>query len=284
MFNLVVMTNSRLESTIRILGQLLNFQEYGSLVLSDSGGRGVEVFREEALRIGINISDIKFIDNSEYKLDPIKHFHALLGSEMKNLFIFHDDDEIIEVEFERTLKYLARSEVKFYCSTKTTNKQFLDALPSYSQVDRLNRVLKAYFLSHDGNCPLLTGLYIKEPAHFLSTISDDFLIRGKYGDVAIMGWCFSQDMAEIAHPPYMKYIEHDSNGNKIRNLKDRIVLSDFVRSRFGLGNRILSLLIFRGYPEKRHLYFLGIFLTIFYPALWLAIVRKLLSRGERRDA
>lgn len=277
-FNFVVMTNSRVESTVRILGQLACFQNYGNLIISDSGGRGLEVFYKESKRASITLAEIDYMDNSKHSLDSIRHFHAILESNRKNMFIFHDDDEIVESSFKHTLEYLSVTDVHYFCSTKTGKGQFFNDISTCNQSGKVNRVLKAYFLSYDGNCPLFTGLFVKHPLQSISSMDSQFMIQGKYADVAIMSWFLSQIKADISLSPYMKYIEHDGNGNNIRSLADRISLAKFVSQRGGITNRILSLLIFRGYPEKRHLYIFGVLLTVMWPFLWPSILKKLIHR------
>ena len=277
-FHFVVMTNSRVTSTVRILGQLTPYRDYGNIVLSDSGGRGIDTFHEASETLGIPIGDILYVDNSEHRLDSIRHFHSILESDLKNMFIFHDDDEVVSDSLTSTLHYLEDTEVEYLCSTKTVSKQFLEGLQNCNQATKINRILKSYFLSYDGNCPLFTGLFVKYPKKALASMDPRFAIPGKYADVAIMSWFISQQNGGVAELPYIKYIEHDGNGNKIRNLVDRVSLSKFVRESGGITNYILSLLIFRGYPEKIHLYCFGILASALWPTLWPSIIKKLIYR------
>ena len=280
-FNFVVMTNSRVKSTVKILGQLLAFNIYGNIILSDSGGRGIGVFKKEAAKINAELEDILYVDNSKHKLDSIQHFYSILKLDYKNTFIFHDDDEIIEGEFLNVLEHLSANYIECFCSTKTMGNQFLSNFSALAQRHKVDVILKMYFLSYDGNCPLFTGFYTKNPSQLLSNIDSQHLISGKYADVALMSWFLSQNNSEISSVPYMNYIEHDDNGNNIRCLDSRIALSNFVRNRGGMSNKILSLLIYRNYSDKTLYYFLGVMLALVWPVLWMSLLRKLIFKIKR---
>lgn len=276
-FNFYIMTNSRLDSTLRLLNQLSRFQSFGKVFISDSGSRSKEVFLENYKKIYDHDVEFNFIDNSNYRESPFLHWWSILDKGKENSFIFHDDDEIHENEFTKILQGNITYEYDFICSTlKGKNPDFSDH-DSKSKTGKINNIIKTYILSPSGNCPLLTGLFIKKPYELKAKIPDDFLIEGNYGDVSFMSWLFSQDRSLISDINYINHIDHGENHNSSRSLYSRDLLHKFIFNRKSFEMKIVSFLIYFNYPSRIHYFITGLFLSLFVPSLWLKILKKIFS-------
>ena len=277
-FSFVIQSYDRLDSTVKLIIQLNQFNTYGKIYLSDSGGRGKKAFENEIVnKKSVNI-DFEYIDNSSYK-SAIAHMWRIYQLNLENMFLFHDDDLVKESSFFEVLKLINdKKEINYLCSTNKGNSHFLNNIENLEDQKKINQILKLYFLSHDENCLLITGLYTRFPGKLHNEIGSNFIIEGKYGDVALLSWIFMQKSSKIFKNSYMSYINHNSNDNLIRSLEDRISLSNFIENQPGMLNKILSRLVFYGYREKRRHFFSGIFLSIIFPPIWVHLYKKIISR------
>ena len=276
-FNFYVMTNSRVKSTVKLLRQLGRFNYFGNIFLSDSGGRDKKIFDQALKSISKDNIDYELIDNSKFSESPFLHWWSILDKGKENSFIFHDDDEIHENEFTKILQSNITYEYDFICSTlKGKNPDFSDH-DSKSKTGKINNIIKTYILSPSGNCPLLTGLFIKKPYELKAKIPDDFLIEGNYGDVSFMSWLFSQDRSLISDINYINHIDHGENHNSSRSLYSRDLLHKFIFNRKSFEMKIVSFLIYFNYPSRIHYFITGLFLSLFVPSLWLKILKKIFS-------
>lgn len=101
--------------------------------------------------------------------------------------------------------------------------------PKYELESRLSDiqdVLDLYFLDERNNCPLLSGIYLKNPS--MLDIKLTSFKCGKYKDVELIAKLILDFNAVVSEKSFIEYIEHSSNDNNVRNIDDRIALSDFV--------------------------------------------------------
>jgi hypothetical protein len=277
-FAFVIQSYERLDSTVNLIIQLNKFTNYGKIYLSDSGSRGKQLFENEVRdKAGVNIN-FEYIDNSEY-VTATSHMWRIYYLNFENMFLFHDDDLVEESSFLEVLKLLNNNKkINYLCSTNKGDSYFLKNIESLEDQQKINQILKLYFISHNSNCLLITGLFTRYPGRLKNEVGQDFLIEGKYGDVALLSWIFIQKTSKIFNNGYMNYADHDSNDNLVKSLQDRISLSKFVKSQPGFFNNILARLVFYGYRKKR-LYFLsGILISIIFPPIWIHLCKKLLAR------
>tara|TARA_A100001015_G_scaffold181358_1_gene201880 strand:+ start:382 stop:1263 length:882 start_codon:yes stop_codon:yes gene_type:complete len=276
-FNFYIMTNSRVESTVKLLKQLGRFNNFGNIFISDSGGRDKKIFDQALKKISKDNICFELIDNSKFSESPFLHWWSILDNGKENLFIFHDDDEIHENEFIKILQGNFTDEYDFICSTlKGKNPDFSDH-DSKSKTEKINNIIETYILSPSGNCPLLTGLFIKRPYELKAKIPVDFLIKGNYGDVSFMSWLFSQDGSLISNLNYINHIDHGNNHNSSRSLYSRDLLHKFIFNRNSFEMKIISFLIYFNYPSRTHYFIAGLLLSSFAPSLWPKILKKIFS-------
>jgi hypothetical protein len=276
-FNFFIMTNSRVKSTVKVLKQLGRFNNFGNIFISDSGGRGKKIFDQALKNISKDNVDFELIDNSKFSESPSLHWWSILDNGTENLFIFHDDDEIHESEFIKILQGNYTDQYDFICSTlKGKNPDFSDH-DSKSKTEKINNIIETYILSPSGNCPLLTGLFIKRPHELKAKISVDFLIEGNYGDVSLMSWLFSQDRSLISDLNYINHIDHGNNHNSERSTYSRDFLHKFIFQRKSLEMKAISFLIYYKYSERIHMFFVGLIISLFLPRLWPKLIRKFFS-------
>ena len=160
------------------------------------------------------------------------------------------------------------------CTTKEGYSKFLDNFNRKKPQKRINQILKLYFLSHDNNCLLLTGIFIKEPYKIIE-LAGNFARDSKYGDVSLMCYLFSRPNSHVTYNGYVQHIEHAENDNNQRSYKDRKDLSNFISGQPGMTNKIISKLIFFGYPNAKRQLILGLALSAFYPLIWKHLLMKL---------
>ncbi len=271
------MTNSRVKSTAKLLNQLGRLNNFGNIFISDSGGRDKKIFNQALKSISKDNIDFELIDNSKFSESPFLHWWSILDNGKENLFIFHDDDEIDEKEFIKILQGSFTDKYDFICSTlKGKNPDFSDH-DSKSKTEKINSIIKTYILSPSGNCPLLTGLFIKRPFKLKANIPDDFLIEGNYGDISFMSWLFSQDRSLISDINYINHIEHGENHNSSHSLYSRDLLHKFIFNRKSFEMKIISFLIYFNYPSRIHYFVTGLFLSLFVPNLLLKVLKKFFS-------
>ena len=271
------MTNSRVKSTAKLLNQLGRLNNFGNIFISDSGGRDKKIFNQALKSISKDNIDFELIDNSKFSESPFLHWWSILDNGKENLFIFHDDDEINEKEFIKILQGNITDKYDFICSTlKGKNPDFSDH-DSKSKTEKINNIIKTYILSPSGNCPLLTGLFIKRPFKLKANIPDDFLIEGNYGDISFMSWLFSQDRSLITDINYINHIEHGENHNSSHSLYSRDLLHKFIFNRKSFEMKIISFLIYFNYPSRIHYFVTGLFLSLFVPNLLLKVLKKFFS-------
>jgi len=277
-YSFVIQSYDRIDSAVKLIIQLSNFSKYGDIYLSDSGGRSKNIFDKEIIKKTGAIIDFKYIDNSKYK-NFISHMWNIYSLDLKNMFLFHDDDLVIESSFLNVLNLLIENkEIKYLCSTKRGNSIFLDNFENLSAQEKINQILKIYFLSHNRNCLLITGLFSRHPGMLRKEVDSNFCIDGKYLDVPLLAWIFSQNKSKIFSDSYMKHIDHDSNDNLERSLKDRINLEKFIKKQPGVLNKIIARLIFYGYKEKRKYFLSGILFSLFHPPIWIHLFNKFFNR------
>lgn len=276
-FNFYIMTNSRLDSTLRLLNQLSRFQSFGKVFISDSGSRSKEVFLENYKKIYDHNVDFNFIDNSNYRESPFLHWWSILDKGKENLFVFHDDDIINEKEFLKILNSNLTDRFNYICSTLKGKCSEFSLFEQKSDFERFSSIIKEYFLSPDDNCLLLTGLFIKKPYKLRKKIPSEFLIEGNYGDVAFMSWLFSQSDSFVSDLIYIQHIEHGENHNSSRSLYSRDLLHKFIFNRKSFEMKIISFLIYFNYPSRTHYFIAGLLLSSLAPSLWLKLSKKFLS-------
>ena len=276
-FNFYIMTNSRLDSTLRLLNQLSKFESFGNIFISDSGSRKKEVFLENYKKIYDHDVVFNFIDNSNYRESPFLHWWSILDKGKENLFVFHDDDIINEKEFTKILNSNLTNRFNYICSTLKGKDSEFSHFEQKSDFERLSNIIKLYFLSPDDNCLLLTGLFIKKPDELRKKIPSEFLIEGNYGDVAFMSWLFSQKDSFVSDSMYIQHIDHGENHNSSRSLYSRDLLHNFIFTRKSFEMKIISFLIYFNYPSRIHYFITGLFLSLFAPSLWLKLLKKFFS-------
>ena len=276
-FNFYIMTNSRVKSTVKLLKQLGRFNNFGNIFISDSGGREKKIFDQALKSISKDYIGFELIDNSKFSESPFLHWWSILDNGKENLFIFHDDDEIHENEFIKILQGNYTDEYDFICSTlKGKNPDFSDH-DSKSKTKKINNIIETYILSPSGNCPLLTGLFIKRPYELKAKIPVDFLIEGNYGDVSFMSWLFSRDRSLISNLNYINHIDHGNNHNSVRSTYSRDLLHKFIFQRKSLEMKAISFLIYYKYRKRIHLFILGLIISLFLPRLWPKLTKKFFS-------
>ena len=277
-FSFVIQTFDRVDQTIRLLLQLSSYKNFGKIYLSDSGGRGKLIFQKKLFQSGGKGIEFEYIDSSACKTGPL-HMWKIYDLNLKNMFLFHDDDLIVKSSFDAVLKKLIDdSEIKYLCSTNKGHSNFFKNFDNLNTQQKINQIIKLYFLSHNGNCLLLTGLYLKDPGSLKNEIDSNFNISGKYYDVAMLSWLFSQQKSKIIYNSYMNYINHDANDNLVRSIESRKSLKDFISKQPGVFNNIISRLIFYGYKTHRAYFISGLLFTVFFPPIWPHLIRKIVNR------
>tara|TARA_B100000900_G_scaffold279213_1_gene238830 strand:- start:560 stop:1423 length:864 start_codon:yes stop_codon:yes gene_type:complete len=277
-FSFWIQTNSRVQQTLTLMSQLNKFSDYGDIYLSDSGGRTKDFFIRKSKEFNLSIHAFDYIDNSKYFNDPYEHYWSIMNNSEENMFFFHDDDQINYENFLKVLELITKNdEINFLCTTNNGKSKYLNDFKAKNIQQKINNIIKLYFLSHDDNCLLLTGLFIKKPKT-LRADAGSFIVSGMYADVPAMCYMFSRKNSFITPIQYIYHLEHDNNHNKTRSIEDREILSKFILDQPGIFNLIISKLIFHGYPKKIFTFIQGLTISIFYPPIWNALILKIFSK------
>ncbi len=277
-FSFWIQTHSRVQETLILMNQLNKFSDYGDVYLSDSGGRTKDFFIKKSEEFDIKINAFNYIDRSKYFNNPHGHAWSIMNNSQENMFHFHDDDQINHENFSKVLELIIKKdEINFLCTTNHGQSKYLKNFEAKSIQQKINNIIKLYFLSHDDNCLLLTGLFIKKP-RTLHADAGSFIVRGMYADVPFMCYMFSRENSLITPIKYIYHLEHDDNHNKTRSIEDREILSKFILDQPGIFNLIISKLIFHGYPKKIFTFIQGLTISIFYPPIWNALILKIFSK------
>ena len=265
LFNFVVLTNNREESTRKIILQLGEFLEFGRIIVSDNGCRSEETFK---------VGGIPFIyvDNSKFP-SAISHFYNILESEYKNLFVFHDDDQVQSFNFRKTLNYLIDNDSIEYAVSMRHESHRNIFYESYKEI------FIDYFLKD--NHPLISGQFIRDGKSLFDKVPDDtkfYITHGKYCDVAIVSLCLINKNSKCFNHNYVEYIEHDSNDNNTKSVESRLILQSFVEKQRGLQNYVMSGLIGYGYLRMLPRYILSLIMLISQPLLLKLYLLKFYRR------
>jgi hypothetical protein len=262
----LIQSNSRAQRVKSLLIKINTLRQYNKkikIIISDNGNQGEESFKQDLI-------SFQYIDNSMYK-DAKSHVDQIFNMGLKNFFYIHDDDEVqienllIAMDFIQSVRPICLISPKL-------------RIPNIVQFKNINEIFNLYFLSYDNNCPLFSGIYMENTSYVKEKHMLENLIDGKYADVQFVSRLLLNTNSYLFNLPYLNYIEHDSNDNKIRNLSDRIALSKFIRGNKGVSNFIISLLVFHGYKQKISLFILGVILAIFYPPLSWKIIKKIIKK------
>ncbi len=280
-FSFWIQTNSRVRQTLILMNQLNKFSDHGDIYLSDSGGRTKNFFIEKSKELNLSINSFNYIDRSKYSNNPSEHAWSIMNNSEDNMFHFHDDDQIDHKNFFKVLELITKkTELSFLCTTNHGHSRYLNNFESKNIQEKINNIIKLYFLSHDDNCPLLTGIFVRKPKT-LHVDAGSFVVNGMYADVPIMCYMFSRKNSLITPIKYVYHIEHNNNHNKTRSAEDREILSKFILDQPGIFNFIISKLIFHGYPKKILTFIQGLTISIFYPPIWNALILKIFSKFKR---
>jgi hypothetical protein len=260
-FTVVIQTNSRAE---KIQNILQNFEGWSNdkieikFIISDNGQQNLDKYL-------CNEFDIKIIDNSNFKTAK-GHFLAFTKMELENLFIIHDDDNFHIDNFTNAINFIIENEVDILISPKKPINQ------TYKPKNIL-KVFEFYFLDKNNNCPLLSGMYLKDSKK-LDKFTDKYLINGKYADVQIVSELLAANNGYIYHEPFVIYNEHDTNDNLTKSINDRICLHYYLHSFNKFEFQILSRLIYYNYPSKVLDFYTGLVLTLFKPSYLYKLIQK----------
>jgi hypothetical protein len=233
------------------------------IIISDNGNQGLDSFR-------YNNINFDYINNSKY-FDSKSHLDAIFNLNLSNFFYIHDDDQLHIVYLLEAMDFIKKYNPNCLISPKFKINDVV-------KFDNIKTIFKMYFLDPDNNCPLFSGIYFKNSSVVNRNNLLNNLIKGKYADVQFVSRILLSSKSYLFNLPYLNYVEHDLNDNKLRNLKDRVSLSKFIRSKKGISNFIISLLIFHGYKEKIKFFTLGIILAFLYPPTSYNIIKKALKK------
>ncbi len=273
MINFVLLTYSR-EQQLKNFFQLLSDSKIHReipcrLIIADSGSRGKEFF--EKIIKEINGFKIKYKYLATNANDAIENMYIVSRKHYEPSFYFHDDDKVKWGEIKKFIdKY---SKIRFsygFCFKFGTKPK-----PIYSFYKHKAEELKialSYILSHDGNCPLISGVFLSSPKEFGSIYQN--LIYGKYKDVDLLMYIASQSKFYIHPTNYINYHENYLSDNKIRHLLSRDSLSQFFKAKGEPEFLILSGLVYWGYKERVVPLLNSYIKMIFQPKIFLLLLIK----------
>lgn len=266
-FNIVIQTHSRAKGVYRIIEDFnkskikdVNFK----FIISDNGN-------QEFNKKLINKNNVSIIDNSKFQSSR-EHTLAIYKLELINVFIIHDDDTFNLSNLKTAIEFINESD----CDVLVSPKLELGTIKEF-KIE--NEVFEFYFLTPNRNCPLISGLYLRKMSIMRPFTDHKHLIAGKYVDVQIITELLVKNHKSLVfNKPFINYNEHDSNDNIVRNLNDRISLSNYISNFRSMNNIILSKIIFFGYPAVRFKFIHGILLSFLRPKILLYISLKLIKK------
>lgn len=266
-FNIVIQTHSRAKGVYRIIEGFneskiknVNF----NFIISDNGN---QEFNEKL----IHENNVSIIDNSKFQTSR-EHTLAIYKLELTNVFIIHDDDTFNLSNLETAIDLINESN----CDVLVSPKLEIDTIKEF-KIE--NEVFEFYFLTPNRNCPLISGLYVRKMSIMRPFTDHKHLIAGKYVDVQIITELLVKNHRSLVfNKPFINYNEHDSNDNYVRNLNDRIALSNYISNFRGINNIILSKIIFFGYPAVRIKFIHGILLSFLRPNILQSLILKFIIK------
>ena len=261
-FNFIIQSHSRTKEVVRLVKNINELKSHNinfNIILSDNGNRNFDDFK-------IHNRSVEYIYSNDCS-SPYMHVFRIFSLPIENVFYVHDDDLFDIKKLLKAIDFIKINDPKVLVSPKFE-------IPSTKKFKSTSEVLKMYFLDHKNNCPLFSGFYIKSMSYIFDYPILDDLHHGKYGDVEVMSGLLNIDNAFLFNLPFVNYIEHNDNDNKLRSLDDRKKLSTYIKSNGGFTNYIISNLIFYGYPKMIHKLLFGIFLSFFNPFIFFTLLNK----------
>lgn len=241
-FTHAIMSNNRTKELYGVIDSLCTFCPNDEIVVYDSGGR-TDIRRE------CNRRKIRYVDSS-YTTCSTENFETILENEKSLLFIHHDDDDvnghIISVK-----KTINEERLNFATCLQFASNSF-NIHERTCLSDKIEAILDLYFLDKNGNCPLISGLYINNSTQW--TFRKSFRYPGRHHDVGIILDLFTRPRSSIFNEPYINYAVDVQGENSIKVLEDRLYLRDFIKALPTKHSTLYALLAtLRGPREKRHL-------------------------------
>lgn len=263
-FNIIIQTHERKESVLSLVHSFSSYTHHElNFIVSDNG--------KQSWRELVDVSNVTIVDNGEHNSSR-GHVLSIYAMNLSNAFIIHDDDEFDLDLFTCALDFIQINKVQVLVSPK-------EKIDKSWQPSSLLDVMEFYFLDSQGNCPLISGLYVSDMSLLHRFILPNYLMEGKYADVQIVGELLtSSNMAFVFNYPYVSYKEHDFNDNKVRNLKDRLALRKYLQTNSHLKGRVLGNLILFGYKGYSYYFIIGCFQSFFIRGYLKKIVLKIINK------
>lgn len=225
---LVILTNNRPQKVYKLVEQYI--ADFDILV-SDSGKSIDETKLPEQVCISRN--------NAKNGLENLR----IISQEISRPAIFlHDDDQLRD--HDRFIDSISGRDL-IICSPKYRLKK---------KIRTFNELCELYFTDPAGNCILISGVYFRNPSRI--DFEKNYKRAGKYGDFILIAEWMKSEGFRLATEPYVNYIEHADNDNKIRNTKDRNGLAKFVGECDKTGNELFSNIVIglKDYKMKNFIY------------------------------
>jgi hypothetical protein len=277
MINFILLTYSReqyLKGFFQRLSESRIHKQFNCrLIISDSGLRGKSFF--EDIFDEIDDFDIEY----EYLATKASHLYENMDFVSKERhepsFYFHDDDEINWSEVKLFLDVYKKRNFSYGFCFKAGGKPYLIYSLFKNQGEDF-KIALSYIMTHNGNCPLVSGIFFSDPSEFVDISNQLFL--GKYKDVGLMMHLVNLNGVYIHPTNYILYNDHDSNDNKSRDLEARDNLSSFLKSKGGLGFSTLSGLVYWGYRERLFMLICAYLKILLQPKMLFLFLIKVIYR------
>ena len=267
LYSFVIQTHSRTKKVIELLKNINELSKHGikfKIIISDNGNRKKNDFESSGI-------SFEYLDNSDCTNASL-HVFRIFSLPLSKVFYIHDDDRFNIDNLLLAINYIELHDPNILVSPKLSIEKdiiFKD----------LEEVFKMYFLNAKNNCPLFSGFYIRNMNIMSEKLILDGIYNGKYGDIYIMSRLLTLvEKSLLFKHAFLNYIEHDNNDNKIRNLNDRVELSNYIKSCVGFNSFIISRLVFYGYTSKLPSFLLGLSLSIFKPNIFCQLFNKLIFK------
>jgi hypothetical protein len=277
MINFVLLTYSR-KQDLKVFFQMLHESKIYKkipcrLIIADSGSRGKDFFEKMINEISGFKIRYKYLATSAN--DAIENMYIVSKKYHEPSFYFHDDDKVKWLEI---IKFIDKySKIRFsygFCFKFGAKPKLIYSL--FKGKAEEIKIALSYILSHDGNCPLISGVFLSSPKDFGAIYQG--LIYGKYKDVDFLMYIARQSTSYIHHTNYINYQENFLSDNKVRHLLSRDSLSKFFKAKGEPEFLILSGLVYWGYKERVIPLLNAYTKLIFQPKIFLLVLIKTFYR------
>ena len=250
LFTHAIMSNNRLNELINVIDSLRALCPKDEIVVYDSGGR-VDVKCECKKR------NVRYV-NSNYATSAIQNFETILKNEKSRIFVHHDDDEVNEYIMP-VKDFILQEKLQFATCLQFANSSF-DLSEHLTFTQKIEVILDLYFFDKNGNCPLISGLYIDNTIEW--AFRNEFRYSGRHDDVGIILDLHTRPKSKIFNKPYINYATDVEGENSVKVFEDRLYLSKFLKTLPTKHSNLFALIAtIRGPRENHHL--LKLFIQLF---------------------